>query len=79
MTHDVGSFFQNVLIILWLLSDIYIGQCTVQNIQLVVYPVIIPIHTTMKLRYPALIIVLRPDCRGVLVMCLHIKYDAAKQ
>lgn len=57
----------------------HIGQCAVQNIQLIVYAVIIPIYAAMKLRYPAPIIVLRPDCRGALIMCLHIKYDAAEQ
>lgn len=57
----------------------HIDQCAVQNIKLVVYPVIIPIYAAMKLRYSALIVILRPGRRSVLVMCLHIKYDTAKQ
>ncbi len=39
----------------------HIDQCAVQNIKLVVYPVIIPIYAAMKLRYSALIVILRPD------------------
>ena len=38
----------------------HIGQCAVQNIKLVVYPVIIPIYAAMKLRYSALIVILMP-------------------
>ena len=57
----------------------HIDQCAVQNIKLVVYPVIIPIYAAMKLRHSALIVILRPGRRSVLVMCLHIKYDVAKQ
>ena len=61
--------------IFWMCA--HIGQCAVQNVQLVIYTVIIPICAAMKLRYPVLIVVLRPGCRCALVMCLHIKHDAA--
>ena len=65
-----------VAFVFWMCA--HIGQCAVQNIQLVIYTVIIPICAAMKLRYPALIVVLRPGRRGVLVMCRYIKHDTAK-